>query len=462
MAKDYKLSVFIFRRALRLQDNNGLIDALQNSETVIPIFIFTPEQVTKNSYKSDNCVQFMIESLEDLNEELLKKKSKLFYFYGDQSTIIEKLIKNKKIDAVFVNADYTPYAKQRDRKIRNICKKYEIDFVVSEDILLNPIGSIVTGSGNIYQKFTPYFNTAKGIKIDKPATNKSSNYYGKKNKIVGEFKGDIHKYYNYNSNIVHNGGRKKGIARLNAIKNQKKYNKLRNNLNYTTSELSAHIKFGTISIREVYHVAKKYLGSRNDIIKQLYWRDFYYGIAVDNPLVFKNPGAMKEKYNYIKWKNNKTEFNKWKNGQTGYPIVDAGIRQMNETGFMHNRARLVVASFLVKILLINWKWGEKYFAQTLYDYDPSVNNGNWQWCASTGADSQPYFRIFNPWLQSKNYDPNCEYIKKWIPELKNVPNKHIHTWYDYWEDNKNTKYPKPMVDYKKNKEIALKAYKKIF
>ncbi len=460
MAKQYKLSVFIFRRALRLQDNIGLIEALKNSDTVVPIFIFTPEQLTKNTFKSDNCVQFMMESLEDLNDELKKKKSKLYYFYGEQHKIIEKIIKSKKINAVFVNADYTPYAIQRDKKIRNVCKKQDIDFISTEDILLNPIASIVTGQDDIYTKFTPYFNKAKKIKVPNPISNKYSNYY--KGNVVGTFKGDMHKFYNYNENILHEGGRKEGLKRLAAAKNQKQYNKKRNDLTYNTTELSAHIKFGTISIREVYHTFKKSLGTKNDLIKQLYWRDFYYNIASAYPYVFKSPGAMKPKYNKIKWEYNRSHFNKWKEGKTGFPIVDAGIRQMNETGFMHNRARLIVASFLVKILLIDWKWGEKYFAQTLYDYDPAVNNGNWQWCSSTGADSQPYFRIFNPWSQGKSHDPDCKYIKKWIPELQDVPSEDIHEWEESWDNYKQIKYPKPIVDYKKKKQKALSAYKKIF
>ena len=186
------------------------------------------------------------------------------------------------------------------------------------------------------------------------------------------------------------------------------------------------MKYGNISVREAYHIMKNKLGIESDLIKQLIWKDFYAQLLYHNPKVLGN--ALKPKYNDIQWENNPTYLKKWKDGKTGFPIVDAGMRELNKTGYMHNRARLITASFLIKTLLIDWQKGEKYFAQKLTDYDPASNNGNWQWVASTGADSQPYFRIFNPWSQSKTHDSDCEYIKKWIPELEGIPNKSIHQW----------------------------------
>lgn len=445
------LSVFIFRRSYRLKDNIGLNNALEKSKTVIPIFIFTPEQIINNSYKSDNAIQFMIESLNDLNEQLKNNKSKLYYFFGEQHKIIEKIIKKLNINSVFVNQDYTKYSVERDLKIKKTCEKYNVNFESYEDILLNDVKSILTGK-SVYKKFTPYFNKASKIIIKKPKT-VNGNYYNKK--IDFEFNKSLINY-NHNKNIQIKGGRKEGLKILKKIIEFKNYNEKRNDLTYQTTLLSAYIKFGCLSIREIYYEIINNLGKKNNLIKQLYWRDFYYNIAYEYPNVFKGP--LKLKYSKIKWNNNIKYFNAWKNGKTGFPIVDAGMRQLNITGYMHNRARLITSNFLIKILLIDWRKGEKYYATKLIDYDPSVNNGNWQWSSSSGADSQPYFRIFNPWLQSEKYDKNCEYIKKWIPELKNVENNKIHKWYKFY----NNEYIKPIVDYKKQKIKSIKMYKKLF
>jgi deoxyribodipyrimidine photo-lyase len=461
--KKYNKSLFIFRRDLRLNDNIGLMNALQNSKIIISVFIFTPEQLINNSYKSDNCVQFMMESLDDLNNSLKKKGSRLFYFFGKTNEIIDKILKHSRdIDSVYVNMDYTPYSIKRDVSIKKICNQNDVDFNCFEDVLLNPIGSIRNGSDNIYQKFTPYFKVATKTKIIDTNRNNYSNYINKKYKIVGEFKGNIHKFYNPNDKLAIRGGRTLGIKSLAKIKKFNKYNNNRNTLKMNTTQLSAYIKFGCVSIREVYHKFKKKLGVKNDLIKQLYWRDFYYNISYEWPRVFQKNKNMKTKYDKIKWNTNTKHFKKWKDGMTGFPVVDAAMREMNVTGFMHNRGRLITSNFLIKILGINWKIGEKYFAQTLIDYDPSVNNGNWGWSAGSGADSQPYFRIFNPWLQSKKHDNGAIYIKKWIPELVGVHPDDIHQWYDFYdhEDYSNIKYPKPMVNYTKMKQKTLKMYTK--
>jgi len=452
-------SIFIFRRDLRLDDNKGLIEALKNSQIVIPIFIFTPEQLDNNKFKSDNCVQFMIDSLEDLNLSLKKKNSRLFYFFGKPVDVIKNIINNVEIDAIYVNMDYTPYSINRDDMIKKLCDKNDIQFNSYEDILLNPVGSIITTNQNIYTKFTPYFIKSSKIKVDEPLKNKYTNYYNKNNKIKNEYKGDIHKFYEYNKDIAYKGGRTNGLKILKNIDDYKDYNKKRNILEYKTTGLSAYNKFGCVSIREVYYSIKKELGNNNDLIKQLYWRDFYYNIMWKYPETYSKKLALKDNYNKIKWNSNNIYLNKWKEGKTGYPIVDACMREINTTGFMHNRGRLIVGSFLVKTLLLNWEQGEKYFAKKLIDYDPAVNFGNWGWVSSIGADSQPFFRIFNPWNQSEKYDPECNYIKYWIPELKSVENKHIHNWDKYYNEY-DVDYPKPMVDYKLQKDLALKMYKK--
>ena len=225
-----------------------------------------------------------------------------------------------------------------------------------------------------------------------------------------------------------------------------------------TTLLSAYLKFGCISVREAANIFKKVPG----LYRQLLWREFYAHILNDFPYVLEEP--LKLKYNELNWSNNETNFEAWCNGKTGFPIVDAGIRELLETGYMHNRARLIVACFLVKTLLIDWRKGEKFFANHLTDYDIASNNGNWQWVASTGADSQPYFRIFNPWTQGKNHDPNCIYIKKWIPELKELTNNEIHNYFKYYKkytSEKGFKYVAPIVDYTEQRELALDMYKEI-
>jgi deoxyribodipyrimidine photo-lyase len=253
------------------------------------------------------------------------------------------------------------------------------------------------------------------------------------------------------------GGRTEGLKRLRLIDGMTSYKADRDipALGATTM-LSAHHKFGTISIRETYWRAAEAFGVSCHLISELYWRDFFTHIAWHFPHVFK--GAFRPEYNALEWNRSKKDFQRWCEGKTGFPIVDAGMRQMNETGYMHNRVRMIVASFLVKDLHINWQRGEKYFAQKLLDYDPAVNNGNWQWAASTGCDAQPYFRIFNPWLQQKKFDPDAEYIKRWVPELKNVSVKDIHQGYkpNLFSD---VKYPEPMVDHAAERQETLKRFK---
>lgn len=453
--KKYNCSIFIFQRDFRLKDNLGLIECSKNSELIIPIFIFTPEQITnKNKFKSNNAVQFLIESLDDLNNQLSKRDSQMNYFFGKNDEVLSKIFNEYQIDSVYCNRDYTPYAKERIECIDMICQEHEIEFNVVFDILLNEVESVKTSQNNVYQKFSPYFKKVQGLQI--PKTNKYciSNFI----EYIENDDVDIQSFYEQNDDILHHGGRKYGLKRLKKIDNFEDYNSQRNTLNYETTELSAYIKYGCISIREVYHTFLEKLGSDSDLIKQLYWRDFYYNIGYAYPRVLK--GAMKEKYNDIEWENSKKLFKAWKTCRTGFPIIDACMSQINTTGYMHNRGRLITSSFLIKTLLIDWRWGEKYFAQTLYDYDVLVNNGNWQWTSGTGADTQPYFRIFNPWIQSKKHDPECEYIKKWLPELRDIPNKCIHEWNKYHKMYE-LEYPGPIVDYKKRREKALKMYSKV-
>lgn len=466
-----KYCIFIFRRDLRIIDNNGLHYALQHYDNIIPIFIFTPEQIQKNIYKSKNAIQFMMESLETLNDELKKYSSKLHYFYGKNNDILEEIIKKVHIEAIVSNMDYTPYARKRDLQILKICKKHHIPFHSIEDYLLSSIGDFIKDDGEPYQVFTPFKNNV--IENDNiiPKPKKLHKHIDKcvslsSLKSINPYDNDIIKTIMKNKNIMNRmiGGRKNGMSKLSSINKFSKYNTERNNVSIETTSLSAYIKFGCISIREVYWKIKDKLGKNNELLTQLVWREFYYYIGYYFSHVL-NGEIFNSKFNYLdnRWNTNTNHLNKWKQGKTGYPIVDAGMRELNTTGYMHNRARLITSNFLNRILGQDWRLGEKYFANTLIDYDPLVNNGNWQWIASVGVDTKPYQqRIFNPWLQSEKYDPDAKYIYKWIPELIDVSPKHIHKWEEYCnrEEYKHISYPKPIVDYKKARDESLKMYKK--
>ena len=455
----YKTSLFIFTRDLRLEDNTGLIEALKSSEKVIPVFIFNPEQISEeNSYKSDNCVQFMIECLDELNDELKEKASKLFYFHGDNKKVISKIIKEADIEAIYINQDYTPFAKKRESMIEKLCKQNNISFFKFEDHMLTGVDAVKKLDGGLYSVFTPYYRAGMKLKKREPVKNHYKNYISKSFKITGEYKKSIHDFYKPNNNILVRGGRKNALKILSKISDYKNYNKDREIPSIRgTTYLSAYLKFNVVSVREVYSKFKENLGSSNKLLTQMYWRDFYMQIMYHHNVI-KHP--FRTKYENMKWDNNATYIKKWKEGNTGIPIIDAAMRQMNEIGWMHNRCRMIVSNFFVKIMRCDWMIGEKYFAQKLVDYDPANNNGGWQWSASTGTDSQPYFRVFSPWRQAESYDPDCVYIKKYVPELKDVDNKIILKWDEKYSENKDIKYPKPMIeDLNAEFKKTLKLYK---
>ena len=446
-------TIYIFRRDLRIQDNLGFNYAIQNCKNIIPIFIFTPEQVVKNEFKSENAIEFMIESLKALDLNLKKYNSKLYVFQGDNIKVLKKIMSNLEIDNIVFNQDYTPYAKKRDLKIEKLCKKNEINCHMIHDYLLAEIGTFLKKDGNPYTVFTPFRNNGLKEKIEKPKILKVKNLANPKLKDDGFIE------YNINTYKLVKGGRDNGLKQLAKIKKQKKYNDDRNSLSIQTSLLSAYIKFGNISIREVYWKIRDVLGIENDLISQLFWREFYFYITNYFPEVLQGKN-FNPKYDDIKWNNNKKYFKAWCEGKTGVPVVDAGMRELNKTGYMHNRARLITSNYLNRILGCDWRIGEKYYASRLTDYDPSVNNGNWQWIASTGTDPKPYFqRLFNPWLQSKKSDKDCLYIKKWVPELESVPNKEIHEWEKYCD--KYDFYMKPIRDYKEGRGESVKMYKAV-
>lgn len=451
-------TIFIFRRDLRLIDNTGLNYAMSNYENIIPIFIFTPEQVTNtNTYRSENAIQFMIESLVELNDELVQKDLRLYMFTGDNLTVLENIFTQLTVDNVIFNMDYTPYAIKRDKSIHQLCDKHNINCSQIEDYLLREIGVMNKKDGEPYTVFTPFKNNGLKIPIEKPSKQRIKNIVKIK---LENAKGPIK--HKMNKNILVHGGRKAGLKRLLKIKEHNNYDDNRNMLSEPTSLLSAYIKFGCISIREVYWMIRDELGINSQLLAQIFWREFYYYIAYYYPHVLRGKN-FNPKYDNIVWKWSKKHFNAWCTGNTGYPIVDAGIRELLHTGYMHNRARLITSNFLNRILGMDWRHGEQYFAQKLTDYDPAVNNGNWGWISSTGTDPKPYFqRLFNPWLQSKKYDPDAEYIKKWLPNLQNIPANELHNWEKHYNhyDLSDIQYCKPIVDYVTARKLSIEQYRK--
>jgi deoxyribodipyrimidine photo-lyase len=407
----------------------------------------------------------MLESLKDLDQQLKQKNARLHLFFGNMYKIIEELITKEEIESVHFNNDYTVFSKKRDDDICNICKKRKMKcFRYSDSLLINDPRSIVKPSDEKpYTVFTHFFNRAAEVSVRKPQSNKYSNYYSMDtipDEIEDRKKEEVYNQIleTLNPRIYSQGGRSQCLK---ILKNMKKNQDYPNNKDYpakdATTGLSAHNKLGTCSIREIYHAMKENLGNGSPLLRQLYWRDFFTYIAYHFPHVFKQP--FQHKFRRAVWKRDPEKFRLWCDGKTGFPIVDAGMRQLNITGFMHNRVRLIVASFLTKDLHLDWKLGERYFAERLVDYDPCVNSGNWQWAASTGCDAQPYLRIFNPWLQQKKFDPQCTYIKKFVPELMHLPPKAIHELYEnYRHVQQELDYPRPIVNHESERKIAMNLY----
>jgi len=418
-------ALFIFRRDLRLEDNTGLISALATSKSVAACFIFDPKQ-GKGDYFSPNAFQFMLASLAELSASLEKKGAHLHLFTGAPHEIVAKLASTGKISSVHFNRDYTPFSLARDSAIAQACKKHSTPLSQYNDTLLCEPELVAKADGKPYTIFSHYFRAASKFPVAKPAKNTHTNYFkgtlpGENSKLLLSLRSKI----TPNSSLAQKAGRKAGLAILEGMENFRHYGTLRNlPAHNATTHLSAHHKFGTISIRETHHAITETLGSSHPLMNEINWRDFFTYIAFHFPHVFGSP--FNKKYAHLNWGKGSRKLAAWKEGKTGFPIVDAGMRQLAATGFMHNRVRMIVASFLTKDLHIDWREGEKHFAQLLVDYDPCVNNGNWQWSASTGCDAQPYFRIFNPWLQQKRFDPECAYIKKWVPKLAHLSAREIH------------------------------------
>ena len=445
-------TLFIFRRDLRTYDNTSL-NMVKNKypkSEILPIFIFNKKQIdeNENKYYSKNAAQFLFESLEEL--EFMN-----YYYTDNDISILDELYKKFKFDVISYNKDYTPYAKKRDNEINLWARNKKIEIITAEDYTLHNIGEIMKDNKEPYLKFTPFYKKSILKKPRSLITNKTFNFIKDDKSLSLSSLNSIRP--TANKFILVNGGRKNALVILEKLKSGK-FNNYDNERDYPfldkTTKLSAYIKFGCLSIREIYYT----LPITHGIIRELYWHDFYAIITNYFPYVLNGQSFIK-KYQNIKWNNNNDLLEKWKNGLTGFPLIDAAMRQLKICGWMHNRCRMVVASFLVKNLLIDWRKGEEHFAKSLVDYDPSSNNGGWQWCASTGTDSQPYFRIFSPTLQMKKFDKDCEYIKKWVPELKNISNKIILNWETKQYPNIN--YPKPIIDTKETSKLFIKTFKEI-
>jgi len=453
--------LFIFHRDFRIIDNQGLIEASKLCKNLYTCFIFTPDQVgNANDFRSQNAIQFMIESLEELQTDINKNGGKLIILYQNQISALRELISELKIDGIYFNKDYTPYAVDRDTKTQELCKRLSIDCQMFSDFYLYEPGSIVTGN-NAYKKYTPFYLKVIHIKPDEPTSKKPANLSRSDKPIKHQItlSSAMQKFTKPNNEILVRGGRTEALNRLKtAITTQKQYDKKRDFFIEKTTFLSAYIKFGCVSIREVYSAFKNEFGLNHGLIRELLWREFFAHVLYAYPEVVGR--SYQPRYRGIKWNNSSAQLEKWKRGQTGIPIVDACMRQLNTTGYMHNRGRMTVASFLVKTLLIDWRHGEKYFAQKLTDYDIASNNGNWQGISSTGVDMKPYYRDMNPWIQGMKFDREAEFIKKWVPELTSVDAKDIHRWLVECSNPKykDIKYPKPIVDYNEQKKKMLAMY----
>ncbi len=440
----HKRSIFIFRRDLRVDDNTGLRRACEESHEVVPCFFVDPRQATKkNSYRSVYGQYFLAESLKELSEDLHSRGGMLYLGEGECEIMIKKCIQETGASAVYLNRDYTPFSRARDEALEKTCQALGCAFISCGDALLHEPEEIHKHDKKPYTVFTPFWKMASTIPVRVPKDCNKNNF------CTLDF--SFQEGLNAISSLLENTkksatvpGRSAAEKILAHIKDYRRYESVRDvpELDATT-HLSPHLKFGTISIREAHHAITLGLGEQHPLLRQLYWRDFFHHIAWHFPHVFG--GSFYKQYDKLKWSHSATLLQAWKDGCTGFPIVDAGMRELRETGNMHNRVRMITASFLVKDLHIDWRIGEQHFATLLTDYDPCVNNGNWQWAASTGCDAVPYFRIFNPWIQQKKFDPECAYIKKWIPELRDIEPKVIHKWDSV--EKIGIAYPAPVVDH---------------
>jgi deoxyribodipyrimidine photo-lyase len=420
-------TVFWFRRDLRLDDNAGLYHALKENKEVLPVFIFDTIILDDLEDKKDARVEFIHESLLALKEKLEENGGTLLVLDGDPVEIFRTMDPK----AIYANEDYEPYAVERDNRVKEIIESKGSRFLTFKDQVIFEKDEVIKDNGEPYTVFTPYSKKWKSTLTAFYCKSFPSSKYFMSLKHVDPFPFPSLQDIGFEKAEKKFPSRSVKQSIIEHYSTQRDFPSIQG-----TSRLSVHLRFGTISIRTLVQIALK----KNEVwLNELIWREFYQMILWHFPRVANK--AFKSAYDFIEWRNDPTEFQLWCDGMTGYPIVDAGMRQLNETGFMHNRVRMIVASFLTKHLLIEWRWGEAYFAKKLLDFDLAANNGGWQWAAGSGCDAAPYFRIFNPYLQTERFDPELKYIKQWIPELG------------------TTLYPSPIVDHSVARERALKVYK---
>lgn len=426
------VNIFWFRRDLRLEDNTGLYHALTDGNPVLPVFIFDEEILQKLEDHADARVTFIYDEIARLKNQLERHGSSLLVKHGKPEHVFRELMNNYTIKAVFTNHDYEPYARERDARVRDLLINHQVGFRTFKDQVILEKDEVVKDSGDPYTVFTPYSrkwkSTFKSMEIieypsQDPGLNflKSGPFVLPGLSSIGFKRAEANMpERNIDIDIIRNYHHTRDFP---AIKG--------------TSRLSLHLRFGTISIRKLVKIASVL----NEVfLNELIWREFYMMILWHFPHVVNR--SFKSQYDRITWRNNEKEFAAWCEGKTGYPIVDAGMRELNRSGYMHNRLRMITASFLVKHLLIDWRWGEAWFAKKLLDYELASNNGGWQWAAGTGCDAAPYFRVFNPDLQTAKFDPENIYIAKWVPEFKSV------------------QYPSRIVDHSEARNKAISSYKK--
>ena len=423
-----EVTIFWFRRDFRIEDNKSLFHALKEPYPVQPIFIFDTN-ILEHLPARDARVEFIHQEIERLQGELRQRNTSIDVRIGKPTNVWKRLLEDYKVKCVWANRDYEPYARERDKSVYELLKEKGVEFKAKKEHVIFEKGEVTKENGDPYVVYTPYSRLWKSKLTEdhiSPSNSADLSNWAESGhatptlKAVGfEPAGIDFPSRNTDYNIIQSYDKNRDVPAKRG-----------------TSRLSIHLRFGTISIRSLVRDAKKL---NEKYLNELIWRDFYQSILWHFPQVVRE--NFSKKYDGIKWRNNEEEFEKWKMGKTGYPIVDAGMRELNKTGFMHNRVRMIVASFLAKHLLIDWRWGEAYFAEKLLDFELASNNGGWQWAAGTGVDAQPYFRIFNPYAQTDKFDRDRDYISRWVPEVS------------------TDSYPKPIVAHKFARERALEVYK---
>lgn len=428
------VNIIWLRRDLRLNDNAALYHALKSSNPVIPVFIFDKNILNDLEDKADRRVEFIAAALAEMQQQLIQTGSSLEVYYGYPIEVYKKLFEKYKVEKIFTNHDYEQYAIDRDNDIATLLKEHGAVIETYKDQVIFEKDEVLKDDGKPYTVFTPYSRKWKAVLTafhlkPYPTEKYFSNFYKQKPIELTSLRsmGFLEVEKPFPSKQLKEDTVKKYTANRN-------FPSLENG----TSKMGVHLRFGTVSIREL---AAKSMGLNETYLNELIWRDFYHAILWHFPHISRG-NAFRKEYDLIPWRNNEEEFNKWCEGKTGYPIVDAGMRELNTTGFMHNRVRMIVASFLTKHLLIDWRRGEAYFAKKLLDFDFAANNGGWQWAAGSGCDAAPYFRVFNPALQTEKFDKDLKYINKWVPELNSFD------------------YPEPIVAHDIARKRALEVYGK--